>query len=426
MSALKSGKPTKRNKAIRYRAYPTREQIIFFHKTFGCCRLVWNLMLGEKIDYYDAYHKLIDITPAKYKKLPEYHFLKEVDSLALCNVQLNQRQAFKNCFESGFGFPRFKSKKRSKKSYKTNNTNNCIRVEGSFIRLPKVGKVKVKLHRLPKPGWVIKSATVTEDAVGDVWISVLFEYETSTKPISSVSDVLGLDYKSDGLAMTDGGEVLSHSKHFREAQRKLAREQRKLSRKEKGSNNYEKQRKKVARLHRYIVNQRKDDLHKLSSEIANRFDLVCVETLNMKSIGNHGFHLGKATMDNGYGMFLEMLAYKLEDRGKYLQKVDKWYPSSQICSKCGRRQKLDLSQRTYVCECGLSIDRDINAAINIKREGLRVFSEDHPSVDLSRAGTVRTQTLVEIGSTGNQSNPETSHDSSTQSVKQEARLFIAE
>ncbi len=140
------------------------------------------------------------------------------------------------------------------------------------------------------------------------------------------------------------------------------------------SNNYIKQLRKVNKIHRHIANQRNDNLHKLSTEIANQYDVVCVEDLNMAAIGNKGFGNGKATMDNGFGMFLNMLEYKLADRGKTLVKVDRFYPSSQICSCCGSRKKLELSERKYICACGLEIDRDLNAAINIKNEGLRLLA----------------------------------------------------
>ena len=162
-------------------------------------------------------------------------------------------------------------------------------------------------------------------------------------------------------------------KYFRKGQKKLARAQRKLKHKKVGSKNYEKQKLKIAKIHKHIANQRKDFLHKESTKITNLYDVVCVETLDMQAIGNKGFHNGKATMDNGYGMFLNFLEYKLADKGKYFIKIDKWYPSSQLCSVCGSKKKLALNERVYKCECGLSIDRDINAAINILNEGLRML-----------------------------------------------------
>ena len=199
-------------------------------------------------------------------------------------------------------------------------------------------------------------------------------------PVSKTSTkAVGLDYKSDGLYMDSNGIKADMPKYYRKNSKKLVKEQRRLSRKtgskknETKSNNYLKQLKKVNKIHRHTANQRLDFLHKKSTEIANQYDVVCVETLNMKAVANKGFGNGNATLDNGYGLFLQMLEYKLHERGKYLVKVDKWYPSSQLCSNCGSRKKLSLGERTYQCTCGMHIDRDYNAAINIKREGLRLL-----------------------------------------------------
>lgn len=369
------------NKAIKYRLYPTKEQAVMFAKTFGCCRKVYNLMLADKIASYKATKSFGRQTPAMYKD--KYPYLKEVDSLALANVQLNLQQALKNCFSSKHcRFPVFKSAKKSRKSYTTNNQKGTITVYDKAIKLPKIGKVKTVIHRTVDPEWKLKSATISQDRDGTYYASVLYEYETSTSFVMPTStNVIGLDYKSEGLYMDSEGSIGSNHKYFRESQKKLAKAQRKLSRKkgsrtgEKKSNNYLKQQLKVAKIYKHAANQRKDNLHKRSTEIANQYDVVCVETLNMKAMANKGFGNGKATLDNGYGMFLTMLEYKLRDRGKYFVKVDKWYPSSQICSQCGHIHKLSLNERIYRCECGLVIDRDYNAAINIKAEGMRIMRE---------------------------------------------------
>ena len=185
--------------------------------------------------------------------------------------------------------------------------------------------------------------------------------------------MLGIDYAMSGMAVFSDGTRCEYPGHFRKAMKRLAREQRKLSRCQKGSRNYEKQRKKVAVCHEKIRNQRKDFHHKLSHELAERYDAVAVEDLDMKAM-SRCLHLGKGVMDNGYGMFRDMLAHKLEDRGKKLIKVDRFYPSSKICSKCGKvKKELSLSERTYECECGNRKDRDVNAAINIREEGKRIL-----------------------------------------------------
>lgn len=345
---------------------------------------VYNLMLADKIAYYKATGKSVQTTPAQYKD--EHPYLREVDSLALCNVQLNLQAAYNNFFDKKrkvrSGFPKFKSVKRNRKSYTTNYRKGSIDIlDKRYIKLPKVGKIRAVIHRVPNDAWVIKSATVSQESDGSYYISVLFEYDKPENTyIADKTNAIGLDYKSDGLYMDSNGNVGTNHKFYRESHNKLAKAQRRLSRmkgskkNEPKSNNYIKQLRKANKIHRHIANQRNDNLHKLSTEIANLYDVVCVEDLNMTAIGNKGFGNGKATMDNGYGMFLDMLEYKLSDRGKTLVKVDKFYPSSQLCSCCGNRKKLELSERKYICTCGFEIDRDLNAAINIKNEGIRLLA----------------------------------------------------
>lgn len=373
------------NKAIKYRIYPTREQAVLFAKTFGCCRKVYNLMLADKMESYQATGKFVAVTPAKYKK--EYSYLKEVDSLALANAQINLQSAFRSRFtkkrKRKNGFPKFKSAKKSRKSYTTNNQKGTITLMDSrYIKLPKVGKVKAKIHRQPEMDWQLKSATVSQNSDGKYYVSVLFELESQPSAyVADKTNAIGLDYASDGLYVDDNGNKGTNHKYYRESHRKLAKAQRRLSRmqgskkKEEKSANYLKQLKKVNRIHRRIANQRLDNLHKISTEIANQYDVVCVESLNMKSMSNKKFGNGKSTMDNGYGMFLKMLECKFADRKKYFVKVDKWFPSSQICNGCGKvhSEMKNLNNRIMKCDCGLIIGRDQNAAINIKKEGLRIL-----------------------------------------------------
>lgn len=370
------------NKAIKYRVYPSDEQAVMFVKTFGCCRKVWNLMLSDKIAYYKSTGKILLTTPAQYKK--DYTFLKEVDSLALANVQMNLQSSYKAFFDKKRkkrnGFPKFKSAKHSRKSYTTNNQKGTVAIiDDKYIKLPKIGKVKAVIHRQPEADWTVKSATVSQESDGAFYISVLFEFERNIVQVAKSDNIIGLDYKSDGLYMDSNGNIGSNHKYYKESHEKLAKEQRRLSRKtgskknQPKSKNYLKQLKKVNKIHRHITNQRIDNLHKLSTEIANQVDAVCVESLDMRAMSNKGFGNGKATLDNGYGIFLNMLEYKLSDRGKFFIKVDKWYPSSQICSCCGSQKKITLADRIYKCSCGLEIDRDYNAAINIKNEGLRLL-----------------------------------------------------
>ena len=255
---------------------------------------------------------------------------------------------------------------------------------GNTIKLPKTGLVKAVIHRQPDADWIVKSATVSQESDGKYYISVLFVYDAPVMNYTvDTSNAIGLDYASDGLYTDHNGNKGSNHKFYRESHDKLAKEQRKLSRKvgnKKGavkSNNYIKQLLKVNKIHRHIANQRLDNLHKKSAEIANQYDVVCVESLNMRAMANRGFGNGKATLDNGYGMFISMLEYKLTERGKYLIKVDRWFPSSQICHCCGSMhpEMKDLRIRTMDCDCGYHIDRDQNAALNILDEGLRLLKQ---------------------------------------------------
>lgn len=375
------------NRAIKYRAYPTTEQSVMFAKTFGCCRKVYNLMLSDKIESYKSTGKFVTVTPAKYKK--DYPYLREVDSLALANKQMDLQEAFRNTFSKSRkkknSFPKFKSAKHSRKSYTTNNQKGTVAIiDNKCIKLPKIGKVKAVIHRVPDDSWTIKSATVSQESDGKYYISVLFEFENTVNPyVADKTNAIGLDYASDGLYVDSNGNTGTNHKYYRESHNKLAKAQRKLSRMqgskkhEVKSNNYIKQLRKVNKIHRHIANQRLDNLHKISTEIANQYDVVCVESLNIKAMSNKGFGNGKATLDNGYGMLLSMLEYKLSDRNKYLIKVDKWFPSSQICHCCGmlHPEMKNLAIRKMTCDCGLTISRDQNAAINILKEGLRLLTE---------------------------------------------------
>lgn len=379
---LKKERREMANKAIKYRIYPTTEQSIMFAKTFGCCRKVYNLMLTDKIAHYKATGKSIQTTPAQYKD--KYPYLREVDSLALANVWMNLQAAFHNTFskfrKKKNGFPRFKSRK-ARNSYTTNNQKGTVAIiDDKYIKIPKIGKVKAVIHRKANADWKIKSATISKERDGSYYISILYEFKRVVTKVSKSKNAIGLDYKSNGLYMDSNGNMGTNHKFYRESHDRLAKAQRRLSRmkgskkNEPKSNNYIKQLRKANKIHRHIANQRLDNLHKISTEIANQYDVVCVESLNMRSMANKGFGNGKATMDNGYGIFLNMLEYKLSDRGKTFVKVDRFYPSSQICSCCGSRKKLSLSDRKYICTCGLEIDRDLNAAINIKNEGLRLLA----------------------------------------------------
>lgn len=330
-------------------------------------------MLGDKIEYYHQTQKKLNNTPAQYKT--EFEWLKEVDSLALANAQINLQDAYNNFFrDKKVGFPKFKSKKGSKRSYTTNFVNGNIIVQNGMIRLPKLGFVKMKQHRNIPDDYKLKAVTVSQTASGKYYVSILFEYENQVQKTEPQS-FLGLDFSMHKLYVDSNGNCPQFPRYYRLSEKKLKKEQRKLSKMEKGSKNREKQRIRVARLHEKVASQRKDFLHKLSRQIANAYDCVCIENLNMQAMAQ-SLNFGKSVSDNGWGMFTAFLQYKLKETGKQLVRIDKFFASSQLCSVCGYQNSdtKDLSVREWTCPCcQTNHDRDINAAVNIRNEGMRIM-----------------------------------------------------
>ncbi len=363
------------NRAYKFRLYPNGEQRIMFAKTFGCVRFVYNKLLEEKIAYYEETGKMLRNTPAPLKE--EYPWLREADSLALANAQLQLQGAYKKFFrEKTVGFPKFRAKRSGRNSYTTNNQNGTVRIEDGKLRLPKIGFVRMKQHRQIPEGHVIKSVTVSQEPSGKYYGSILTEYEAEEPSIIlDVERSLGLDYSSPHFYVSNEGEKADMPHFYRKAEEKLAREQRKLSRMTKGGSNWRKQKVKVAGAHEKVRCQRKDWLHKKSTELAEKYDFICVEDINLRGMAQ-GMKLGKATNDNGFRRFREYLSYKLADRGKKLITIDKWFPSSRTCHSCGYvNDNLTLGTREWVCpSCGEHHVRDINAAINIREYGLRLIA----------------------------------------------------
>ena len=360
------------NKAYKFRIYPNAEQQIILAKTFGCVRFIYNQMLADKINHYEETKQKLNNTPAQYKS--KFPWLKEVDSLALANAQMNLQTAYNNFFRNPkIGFPKFKSKKSNRRSYTTNCVNGNISIDNGFLKLPKVGLVKLKQHRLILSNYKLKSVTISQTPSGKYYASVLFEYENQIQE-QELHDFLGLDFSMHGLYKDSNGNEPAYPRYYRQAEERLKREQRKLSLMQKGSKNRSKQRIKVANLHEKVANQRKDFLHKQSRQIANAYDCVCIENLDMKAM-SQSLNFGKSVADDGWGMFVTFLKYKLEETGKRLVKVNKFFASSQICNVCGYKNTAtkNLSIRAWDCpECGAHHNRDINAAINIRNEGMRL------------------------------------------------------
>ena len=370
------------SKCMEFRIKPDMEQKVLIWKTFGCCRFIWNHLLDERIGYEKVHKgKLLNTTPAHLKK--DNPFLCEVDSMALINTQLNLNQSCRKLFPKGKS-PKFRAKGKDKRSYTTNWINNNIEVlhkgdSENYIKLPKLGLVRIILHRSIPDGWRMKHATVKETASGKFFISLTFDVETEKKdPIKEFDNVEAFDYSMPSLIVSASGEnniTSSDIRWYRNLEDKIAKEQRKLSRMQYGSGNYWEQKHRIGKLHEKARNRRKDFLHKLSHDVARDFDAVIVEDINLQHM-SQTLNLGKAVYDNGYGMLRTMLSYKLQEKGKVLVKVDKFFPSSKRCSVCHDvNHELKLADREWTCKsCGTHHDRDKNATRNLLDEGKDILN----------------------------------------------------
>ncbi|WP_445322034.1 IS200/IS605 family element RNA-guided endonuclease TnpB [Paenibacillus sp. FSL M7-0420] len=371
-------------KAFKYRLKPTTQQAELFAKTFGCVRKVYNLMLHDRIESYkthqDTGEKIKFPTPAQYKH--EFPFLKEVDSLALANAQLHLNAAYRQFFQQpASGFPQWKSRKHPVQSYTTNNQHGTIAIkEGRYLKLPKTEPVRIKLHRQPQG--VIKSATISLTACGKYFVSLLCEMNIPPKP--KTGSVIGIDLGLTNFAISSDGVKIPNPRTLSKTAVTLAKAQRKLSRraqhaKKDGrplseSRNYQKQRILIAKLHEKVSNQRNDFLNKLSTDLINNHDVISVESLNVKGlVRNH--KLARSLHDVSWSSFISKLTYKAAWYGKQVVQVERWFPSSQLCSACGHRGgKKALRIREWNCpSCGIHHDRDLNASLNIRAEGLRLL-----------------------------------------------------
>ena len=364
--------------AYKYRIYPNNEQKLYFAKCFGCVRFFYNKSLSDMNDIYKTTGKSKNITPASYKN--EYPFLKEVDSLALCNAQLNRNAAFKAFYKGQNAFPKYKSKK-NEQSYTTNNQGSVKFSDNNrYISIPKCSRIRIKKHRDFKGE--IKSITVNKTVDDKYYISLLIEEEKTSFILKPSKKSIGLDMGIKDLFVDSNGKKYKNHKYLTKSQNKLVKEQRKLSHMVKGSSNRNKQRIKVARLHKKINNQRDDYLHKLSKQIIDENQIICIEDLKVKNmIKNH--KLARSISDASWSKFISMLIYKAKRYERTLIKVPSNYPSSQLCSTCGYKNETtkDLKVRKWVChKCGTKHDRDINAAKNILSKGRKIFTKDgtHP------------------------------------------------
>jgi len=360
-------------KAFKFRIYPTKEQEILINKSIGCTRFVYNYFLDiTNKDGYKSY--------AKYNKMLtslkiEKPFLKEVDKFALQNSLRNLDDAFKRFFKGQNGKPTFKSKKHARKSYRTNFTNGNIEVGESYIKLPKLKKVKAKIHRQIEGK--ILNVTISKTPSGKYFASICCEVENKAKNIlSSNTKLIGVDLGIKDYLITSEGEKTPNPKFLDKYYRLLVKAQRKLSRMEVGSNNFKKQSKKVAKIHEKIANSRRDFLHKLSLKLVSENQTIVAEGLKVKNMLKNP-RLARHISDAAWGMFTNMLEYKANWYGRNFIKANTFFPSSQKCSSCGaiNPKVKSLHIRKWECpHCNTPHDRDINAAINLKNEGIRLLT----------------------------------------------------
>jgi len=366
------------NKAFKFRIYPNKIQIDFIEKSFGACRFIYNSVLAYKIDSYNygikysAYDGIKDLT--LIKKLDGYGWLNEIDSQVLQQSILNLDKAFIKFFkETHVGFPKFKSKHKKENSFRVPKDFK-IDFENKKIKIPKIDWIKFKDKRVFNSK--IKSITISKNKCNQYFASILVEEEFEQNLPKEIQEfkIFSADMSCKDFLVSSEMKF-ENQKFYRRNERRLKMRHRKFSKKKKGSKNFEKSRLKLAKTYLDISNKRSGYQWNLSHELVQKFDILIFEDLNIEGMKQFNKGISKTvTLDFSFSEFLRNLEWKCFKENKHFIKINRWFPSSKLCSNCGQiKKELLLSERIYKCDCGLEIDRDLNATINIKKEGINLL-----------------------------------------------------